>query len=62
MTWIGRRSYTIYLAHLPWYWIVCTMLGTTTRASWSAAIIALALTLATATLSWEFIERPLIST
>ena len=62
LVWIGRRSYMIYLAHLPWYWIVCAMLGTTTRSSWTSAILSLVLTLATAALSWEYIERPLLRT
>lgn len=57
---LGRRSYTIYLAHLPWYWVVCAVLSPAGRAGWGAAIASLALTLVTAALSWRYIEEPLL--
>lgn len=58
--WIGQRSYTIYLVHLPWYWIVCSAIGATGRVSLTAAIAALSLTVLTAAASWRFIESPLL--
>jgi len=60
LVWIGRRSYTIYLAHLPLYWVVCTVLGTTGGPTWTSALLALVLTIATAALSWAYIEEPLL--
>jgi len=60
LVWIGRRSYTIYLAHLPWYWVVCAFLGTAGRGTWTAALVSLALTLATAAFSWHYFEEPLL--
>jgi len=60
LTWLGRRSYTIYLAHLPWYWVVWTLLGVSRGPAWSIDAIALALTILTAALSWRYIEEPLL--
>jgi peptidoglycan/LPS O-acetylase OafA/YrhL len=60
LVWLGRRSYTIYLAHLPWYWVVCAFLGVAGRASWTAALVSLALALLTAALSWRYVEEPLL--
>ncbi|QNI34661.1 acyltransferase [Alloacidobacterium dinghuense] len=59
--WVGRRSYMIYLAHIPWYWVVCAILGSASYSGWTAAITALVLTLVTAALSWKYVEAPLLS-
>ena len=59
--WVGRRSYMIYLAHIPWYWVVCAILGSASYSGWAAAISALLLTLITAALSWRYVEAPLLS-
>lgn len=60
LVWIGRRSYTIYLAHLPWFWVVCAFLGVAGRPSWPAALLSLAFTVLTAAFSWRYIEEPLL--
>jgi peptidoglycan/LPS O-acetylase OafA/YrhL len=59
--WVGRRSYMIYLAHIPWYWVICAILGSASYSGWTAATCALALTLVTAALSWRYVEAPLLS-
>lgn len=60
---IGRRSYTIYLVHLPWYWVVSAFLGfdLSLRRQWIAVAIACALTFLTAAVSWDLIESPLLN-
>lgn len=60
LVWIGRRSYTIYLAHLPWLWVVCAPLRAAGRPNWTAALVSLGLTVSTAALSWRYIEEPLL--
>lgn len=63
LAWVGRTSYSLYLWHLPWV-IVCAGLA----AQWlshplrGALVFAIALapSLATAWVSWRFVEQPFL--
>ena len=51
VTYLGRRSYALYLWHYVWLtWL--RSLG------WSGILLALGLTLASAELSWRLVEGP----
>lgn len=61
--WIGRRSYMLYLVHLPVYGIIIIPLLHTfgiPRGEWAAAICSLLLSIAVAAISWEILEAPLL--
>jgi peptidoglycan/LPS O-acetylase OafA/YrhL len=60
--WIGRRSYTLYLIHLPIYFVINAMLSSTgiPHLAWISASLSLGLSLIAAALSWQIIEAPLL--
>ena len=59
--WVGRRSYMLYLVHLPTYYITLAILGSmgVHHLAWTSALASLGLSLFAAAISWEIIEAPL---
>ena len=63
---VGRISYSLYLAHLPIVWLVGAALGALGVAASEPgslmllALLGTALTVAAATLSFAWLERPFI--
>jgi peptidoglycan/LPS O-acetylase OafA/YrhL len=58
LRWVGRRSYAIYLWHFPLFGAAASVPGPST---WPALVVALALTLAIAHLSWRCVEEPFLA-
>lgn len=62
LRWIGRRSYGLYLWHWPVFVLVAAALPTWSRdggEGWTLGLIALALTVGAATLSYALVEEPI---
>jgi hypothetical protein len=62
LRWIGQRSYGLYLWHWPVFILVVAALPAWVRdgwAGWALGGIALAITVAAAALSYEFVEKPI---
>jgi len=57
LVWSGRRSYGLYLWHVPIYWIVTERLSYLPAVTQGAIVVCA--TLAAVTASWRFVERPL---
>ena len=62
--WIGRRSYMLYLVHLPIYWVIYPVFiaAHLRYVLWVTAICSLAVSLVVIALSWELLESPRRST
>ncbi|WP_448221392.1 acyltransferase family protein [Gordonia iterans] len=57
LRWIGERSYGIYLWHMP---VVAFLpLAVRTDSPWFGSIVAIAITLLLATVSWKYVEDPI---
>jgi peptidoglycan/LPS O-acetylase OafA/YrhL len=56
LTWVGRRSYAIYLYHLPLQW-VAEQWGVPW---WAGAPAVVAATFALAEVSWRYVEEPVL--
>lgn len=69
MVWIGSVSYTLYLVHLPMYFLVraglTRVLGEANAATesryWIVALTSIAMALIFSWLSWKFFEEPILS-
>ncbi|MCU1414031.1 MAG: acetyltransferase [Microbacteriaceae bacterium] len=62
LRWVGARSYGLYLWHWPVFVLVVAALPTWQRTGaggWELGGIALAITVAAATLSYRFVEQPI---
>ena len=59
LIWLGKISYGVYLYHLFVWAIVQHFTGRFDAAGWQAMLVCSVLTIAVATLSYRFIERPL---
>ena len=61
LTFLGEISYGMYLYHLPIYWLVNNS-GThdSTNDPWSMWVCKIAITIAVATLSYRYIEMPIL--
>ena len=62
LRWVGERSYGIYLWHWPVVVLVAAALPrweSPAEGGWAVGAVALALTLAAATLSYRFVEQPI---
>jgi peptidoglycan/LPS O-acetylase OafA/YrhL len=64
LVWVGRRSYTLYLVHLPCYALVQAIIRQMipVHYEWIAAIVAVATSVALAAVSWRCMEYPLLRT
>mgnify|MGYP001550774117 FL=1 len=61
VVWVGRRSYMIYLSHVPMYWLMNSLIRPVAQGGlWLAAGGALVLTLGGSAVSWMLIEAPLL--
>lgn len=60
LRWIGRRSYGLYLWHLPVRYLVEYRLILTGVDPWLAIVAGLAVTVALVELSWRFVELPFL--
>lgn len=58
MQWVGARSYSIYLWHWPVLWLAVAVNGPLT---WPVGLLAVAISVVPAMLSYSFIETPLRS-
>jgi peptidoglycan/LPS O-acetylase OafA/YrhL len=61
LRWVGQRSYGLYLWHWPVFVLVAAALPTTAResgAAWVSGLLALAITVVCAALSYRFVEQP----
>jgi peptidoglycan/LPS O-acetylase OafA/YrhL len=56
MTWLGDRSYSLYLWHVP----VLMMIGADVRDGWWPNALAVVIAVGLATLSYRFVERPFL--
>lgn len=54
LIWVGTRSYALYLWHYP----IIQLLGADGAAPWWIKLVAVALSLAAAEVSWRLVERP----
>ena len=65
LVYIGRRSYMLYLVHVPIYILVARIFPLAPDAaglrSWTVAMASSVLSLAMAALSWRFFESPILS-
>lgn len=69
MVWVGSVSYTLYLVHLPMYFLVraglTRILGVAGAATelryWIVAVTTIVLALVFSWASWEFFEAPILS-
>lgn len=59
--WVGARSYGIYLWHWPVLVVVASLLGSSVaEPSWTVVGVVLAVTAVAVTLSYRYLERPLL--
>ncbi|MDP9091889.1 MAG: acyltransferase [Actinomycetota bacterium] len=57
LTWVGKRSYSLYLWHWPlWVMITPAMVGGSVAGLW---VVRVAVTVAVAALSYSFVEMPI---
>jgi peptidoglycan/LPS O-acetylase OafA/YrhL len=62
LLYIGKISYGLYLYHFPLYWVVDTIAASCgDMHAWWTNPAKVASSLAVAVLSWEFVERPILS-
>lgn len=57
---LGLLAYGVYLLHGPINIGLHEMLTSTRHGNWAVSLLAFAVTLALATLSWRLFERPLV--
>jgi peptidoglycan/LPS O-acetylase OafA/YrhL len=57
MVFVGTVSYTVYLVHVPLYFVAR---GVAHGSDWPSAGLAILLSLTAAAISWEYIEAPLL--
>ncbi len=60
LTHLGEISYGLYLYHLPVFWLIDTYGGSPSD-HWSMWVAKIALTFVVATLSYRYIEKPILS-
>ena len=58
LVYVGRRSYVMYLVHIPVFSGICLLMS---RTSFATAITSSFLTLGLAALSWRYFEEPLLT-
>ena len=58
LVFLGQISYGIYLYHYPVYYLIDTMTGHGT--AWWAVALKIVTSLAVASLSWRWIESPIL--
>ena len=56
LRYVGRRSYALYLSHLPVIWVLIAGIG----ASLGSGLLAVAATFVVAEISWRLVERPFL--
>lgn len=62
LTWVGNRSYAIYLCHIPIFFLLreaCFRLGLTQPNAWLLGSIATCLIALTAAMNFRYVEQPL---
>jgi peptidoglycan/LPS O-acetylase OafA/YrhL len=62
LTWVGQRSYAIYLCHIPVFFLLreyCFRLGVLHPSAWALGLAATCLIVLMAALNFRFVEQPL---
>jgi peptidoglycan/LPS O-acetylase OafA/YrhL len=62
LTWVGRRSYAIYLCHIPVFFLLreyCFRLGVPHPSAWTLGLAATCLIVLAAALNFRCVEQPL---
>lgn len=60
LVWVGRRSYGLYLYHLPILLLVSPWSGPLGRVPWKTGAVSIVLMFAAAAVSYRWLERPVI--